>query len=32
MEKEGIFFDDIGSYPLPKGTRLDGLSRIVPDC
>lgn len=27
MEKEGIFFDDIGSYPLPKGTRLDGLSK-----
>ncbi len=26
MEKEGIFFDDIGSYPLPKGIRLDGLS------
>jgi 5-methyltetrahydropteroyltriglutamate--homocysteine methyltransferase len=26
MEKEGIFFDDIGSYPLPKGTRLDRLS------
>jgi len=24
---EGIFFDDIGSYPLPKGVRLDGLSR-----
>lgn len=24
---EGIFFDDIGSYPLPKGIRLDGLSR-----
>jgi 5-methyltetrahydropteroyltriglutamate--homocysteine methyltransferase len=23
---EGIFFDDIGSYPLPKGIRLDGLS------
>ncbi len=22
----GIFFDDIGSYPLPKGARLDGLS------
>ncbi len=26
MEKEGIFFDDIGSYPLPKGVRLEGLS------
>jgi len=26
MEKEGIFFDDIGSYPLPKGMRLDRLS------
>jgi 5-methyltetrahydropteroyltriglutamate--homocysteine methyltransferase len=26
MEKEGIFFDDIGSYPLPKGIRRDGLS------
>jgi 5-methyltetrahydropteroyltriglutamate--homocysteine methyltransferase len=26
MEKEGIFFDDIGSYPLPKGMRRDGLS------
>ena len=24
---EGIFFDDIGSYPLPKGVQLDGLSR-----
>lgn len=24
---EGIFFDDIGSYPLPNGIRLDGLSR-----
>jgi 5-methyltetrahydropteroyltriglutamate--homocysteine methyltransferase len=24
---EGIFFDDIGSFPLPKGVRLDGLSR-----
>lgn len=23
---EGIFFDDIGSFPLPKGVRLDGLS------
>jgi 5-methyltetrahydropteroyltriglutamate--homocysteine methyltransferase len=27
QQKEGIFFDDIGSYPLPKGVRLDGLSR-----
>jgi len=26
-QNEGIFFDDIGSYPLPRGTRLDGLSR-----
>jgi 5-methyltetrahydropteroyltriglutamate--homocysteine methyltransferase len=26
MEKEGIFFDDIGSYPLPKGIKRDGLS------
>lgn len=26
MEKEGIFFDDIGSYPLPKGVRLEKLS------
>ena len=24
---DGIFFDDIGSYPLPKGVRLDGLSQ-----
>ncbi len=24
---EGIFFDDIGSFPLPKGVRLDSLSR-----
>jgi 5-methyltetrahydropteroyltriglutamate--homocysteine methyltransferase len=24
---EEFFFDDIGSYPLPKGVRLDGLSR-----
>lgn len=23
---EGIFFDDIGSFPLPKGVRLEGLS------
>lgn len=26
-QNEGIFFDDIGSYPLPRGVRLDGLSR-----
>lgn len=25
---EGFFFDDIGSYPLPKGVRLDGLSEV----
>ncbi|MFZ2470688.1 MAG: methionine synthase [Methanothrix sp.] len=24
---EGIFFDDIGSFPLPKGVRLESLSR-----
>lgn len=24
---KGIIFDDIGSYPLPRGARLDGLSR-----
>ena len=24
---KGIFFDDIGSYPLPKGVRLESLSR-----
>ena len=24
---KGIFFDDIGSYPLPRGVRLDGLSK-----
>ncbi len=24
---DGIFFDDIGSFPLPKGVRLEGLSR-----
>jgi len=24
---EGIFFDDIGSFPLPKGVRLQSLSR-----
>ncbi|OPY53365.1 MAG: 5-methyltetrahydropteroyltriglutamate--homocysteine methyltransferase [Methanosaeta sp. PtaU1.Bin112] len=24
---EGIFFDDIGSFPLPKGARLEDLSR-----
>ena len=27
MKQERIFFDDIGSYPLPRGVRLDGLSR-----
>lgn len=27
MDKDGIFFDDIGSYPLPKGIRLEGLSQ-----
>ncbi len=27
MEQERIFFDDIGSYPLPRGVKLDGLSR-----
>lgn len=27
MDNEGIFFDDIGSYPLPKGMRLGGLSQ-----
>jgi 5-methyltetrahydropteroyltriglutamate--homocysteine methyltransferase len=26
MLEEGIFFDDIGSYPLPKGIRLQQLS------
>lgn len=26
-QRESIFFDDIGSYPLPRGVRLDGLSR-----
>src|SRR5512143_143040 len=26
MDKDGIFFDDIGSYPLPRGMRLEGLS------
>ncbi|HNT47154.1 5-methyltetrahydropteroyltriglutamate--homocysteine methyltransferase, partial [Methanothrix soehngenii] len=25
--QERIFFDDIGSYPLPRGVKLDGLSR-----
>lgn len=25
-DREDIFFDDIGSYPLPEGVRLDGLS------
>ena len=24
---EGLFFDDIGSFPLPKGVRLENLSR-----
>ena len=24
---EGIFFDDVGSFPLPKGVRLKSLSR-----
>ena len=24
---EGIFFDDIGSYPLPRGVRLNGLGQ-----
>jgi len=27
MKQERIFFDDIGSYPLPRGVRLDGLPR-----
>jgi 5-methyltetrahydropteroyltriglutamate--homocysteine methyltransferase len=27
LVKEGIFFDDIGSFPLPKSVRLDSLSR-----
>ena len=27
MEQERIFFDDIGSYPLPRGVKLGGLSR-----
>ncbi|MCX6669608.1 MAG: methionine synthase [Methanothrix sp.] len=27
LRDEGIFFDDIGSYPLPKGVRLESLSR-----
>ncbi|NMC10197.1 MAG: 5-methyltetrahydropteroyltriglutamate--homocysteine methyltransferase [Methanothrix sp.] len=26
LQSDCIFFDDIGSYPLPKGVRLDGLS------
>ena len=26
-QMEGIFFDDVGSFPLPKGLRLQGLSR-----
>ncbi|MCX6672415.1 MAG: methionine synthase [Methanothrix sp.] len=27
MSKQSIFFDDIGSFPLPKGIRLKSLSR-----
>jgi 5-methyltetrahydropteroyltriglutamate--homocysteine methyltransferase len=27
LHKDGIFFDDIGSFPLPKSVRLDSLSR-----
>jgi len=27
LNREGIFFDDIGSYPLPKGVRLESMSR-----
>jgi 5-methyltetrahydropteroyltriglutamate--homocysteine methyltransferase len=27
IHSEGIFFDDVGSFPLPKGVRLEGLSR-----
>ncbi len=27
LNSEGIFFDDIGSYPLPKGVRLESISR-----
>jgi len=27
LEQERIFFDDIGSYPLPRGVKLGGLSR-----
>lgn len=26
MDKDGVFFDDIGSYPLPRGMRLEELS------
>jgi 5-methyltetrahydropteroyltriglutamate--homocysteine methyltransferase len=28
LDDECIFFDDIGSYPLPKGRRLEGLSPV----
>jgi len=27
MSRQSIFFDDIGSFPLPKGVRLENLSR-----
>jgi 5-methyltetrahydropteroyltriglutamate--homocysteine methyltransferase len=27
LQNDGIFFDDIGSYPLPKGVRWESLSR-----
>ncbi len=27
LETSGLFFDDIGSYPLPRGVRLDSLSQ-----
>jgi len=27
LQEDGIFLDDIGSYPLPKGVRLESLSR-----
>lgn len=27
LQIEGLFFDDVGSFPLPKGLRLQGLSR-----
>ena len=26
LQSDCIFFDDIGSYPLPKGVRLEDLS------